>query len=199
MQWFKIFLIAITFYFIFNQRLNLLNYLGISLCGLWIIFITFSKSGFISDETSNNFILSAILMLVVSVLQVLKDIVMKYYFWYGDNDVNIVHFKVFHDLILYSFIVLFGVYWLWGNFDYSTEVWIFASLSGVFNLLSSIFQNFIIAKSMAGPAEALYATSHSMHIVLDLLIFGGEVNMMQIIGVTFSFLSTIFVIFGNKH
>ena len=173
--------------------------MGIAFCGLWIVFVMLSKSGFTFDKISWNFILSAILMLIVSVLQVLKDIIMKYYFWYGDNEVNIVHFKVFHDLILYSLIVLFGVYWLWGNFDYSSEVLMFASLSGVLSWIVTIFQNFIIVKSMAGPAEALLATSHSIHIVLDFIIYGGKINSMQIFGVTCSFFSTIWIIYGNKY
>ena len=199
MLWFKVFLVSVIFYYIFGQKLNLLNFTAIIFWGLWIVFIMLSKSGFVFDKVSWNFILSAILMLIISVLQVFKDTVMKYYFWYGDNDVNIVHFKVFHDTFLYLLIVVVGVYWLWGDFNYSAEVLIFSSISGFLHIVSSLFHNFIIVRSMAGPAEVLMSTSHPIHIVLDFIIFGGKISTMQIIGVAFSFLSTVWVIFGNKH
>ena len=199
MLWFKVFLVSAIFYYIFGQNLNLLNFIGIIFWGLWIVFIMLSKSGFVFDKVSWNFILSAIFTLIMAVLQVLKDTVMKYYFWYGENDVNIVHFKVFHDTFLYSLIVLVGVYWLWGDFDYPVGVLIFSSIWGFLHILSSLFHNFIIVRSMAGPAEVLMSTSNPMHIVIDFVIFGGKINAMQIIGIAFSFLSTVWVIFGNKH
>ena len=183
----------------FNQKLNFLNNISIACWGVWIVFVTFSKSGLSFSEMSWNYILSCLEVLLMAVLQVLKDAIKKYYFWFGENDVNIIHFKAFHDVVLYTLIIVFGVFWLWGDFNYSSEVLLFSTLWGVLHILVSLFHNFTVVRSMAGPSEVLLATSHSMHICLDFFIFGGEVNTMQIIGVIFSFLSTVWVIYGNKH
>ena len=198
LYWFKIVLISIAFYFIFNQILNLFDYLGIAFWIAWISLVSLSKYNENQSSSSWNFIFAVILMLINIIMQVPKDAIMKYYFWYKVNNVNIIAFRVFHDVILYFFIWIVGVWMLWNDFNYSFQDIVFSSISGVLHLTSSLLGNFIITRSMAGPAEALLSTSTSMHVLMDLIVFGGKLSLMQSIGILFSILSTIWIIIGSR-
>ena len=101
----KVIFVSTAFYFLFNQKINNYDVIGIGFCSLWVIFIALSGSGLVVDEFSWNFIFSGLLILLAIMIQVPKIIITKHYFCYGDNDVNMIHFKVFHDVILFSIIV----------------------------------------------------------------------------------------------
>ena len=195
----KIVLISLSFYYVFEQKLNLLDIVGIGFWIWWTLFITLSKSDFDLDEASWNFVFFILLILIASILLIPKEIAIKYYFCYGDNDVNIIAFKVFCETILYLIIWMIGFYVLWGDFHYTFEEMVFASLWGSLHFFASLLSNFVLVRSVAGPAEALQSTASSMNILMDLLIFGKAISTMQAIGLAFSIMSMIWIIFGNNE
>ena len=101
----KVIWMCVVFYFFFKQKINYYDITGIVFCVLWVILIALSGSGFVVDGSSMNFLFSCLMILLGISLQIPKIIITKFYFWYGENDVNAIHFKVFHDLILFSFVV----------------------------------------------------------------------------------------------
>ena len=85
----RIAFISIWFYYLFEQKLNLFDYVGMGFWWLCVILIALSKSGFIFNNFSANYILSICIILIVILLQTPRDAIMKYYFWYEENNVNI--------------------------------------------------------------------------------------------------------------
>lgn len=60
------------------------------------------------EESAQNANMAVLLVLLVVFLLVPRDIIMKKMFAYGENNVNIIAFRTFHDLAFSSFLCLVG-------------------------------------------------------------------------------------------
>ena len=73
-----------------------------------------------------------------------------------------------------------------------------AAASGVISNIAGATSSYANTRGKGGPATALVETSPAVQTLFALIIMGVGVNGMQVFGLTFSFMSALFVSFGDK-
>lgn len=132
---FKLILITIFFNIFFNQKLKIFDYVGIFLGICCVLTMTGSYSVFNTSENEilqYDYFVAVSLMAVVISLLVIRDIVMKNYFAYGENNTNIVHFRVFHDLCFQSVLFIVCIYRLFSSNAFRFNDLKYTSFGGIF-------------------------------------------------------------------
>ena len=86
--------------------------------------------------------------------------------------------------------------WIRG-FEFTWNDLIISSIGGALNLVISFITLAIVVQGKAGASEALLTTSVIFQIALDAILYGRFPDVLQIIGVIFSMISSLVIIFGR--
>jgi hypothetical protein len=190
---------SIIFFVMFGQRLLKLELFGILIWVISTVLITLSNV----DMESNNFMDSkniysylALLFLFGSVLLVVsRKVLIKYFFAFGDNQLNAPAITCFRNVVFDVFFISFFMYELYYGFEVTWwEVMMGMSGGFIFSVFSYI-TTFVDGWSKVGVADALIETWVIYQTVFDMLMFDRVPNFRQILGLLFGLLATLLMAF----
>ena len=98
----KPFFSSVAFYFLFNQRLEIFEFIAMGILVVSVILIGFSSYESHSEDNHQNtiYIIISMLLLVGSTFLVsVRIVIMKYFLAYGNNQVNISAFSNIYSLV----------------------------------------------------------------------------------------------------
>jgi len=197
----KLIITTIAFNYLFNQKLKTYDYIGIILGILWVLTMTASHpvSTQKHTKTFGYEFLAAISLISISILVLIpRDIIMKKYFAYGQNNVNIVQFRTFHDVWFHTIVCLFGIYRIYHGLRVPFHEFVLITIGGFAHFCTSLVNQYLIMRSLAGAAETLIQSTIVIQVIIDAILFAHFPNIWQWSGIILALLSAIWIIVSNK-
>lgn len=191
-------LTAFVFYFMFNQRVSIYHFLGILLSCIWIGMIAMSH-GRLSTEDYDMYLIYSIMLLLGSIILLwVSTVVMKYYFDFRNNNVNIPAFVNFFNLIIdVIFLVIFIIeYWLFEG--YPMFDLFLAQITGFLWSTATFLIVYVSLRGKKGPSEALIETCVIYQTIIDSIFFFRIPNYTQLMGVAFGLLATLVIMLADS-
>lgn len=193
---------SILFYFFFKQALKWFEIVGIALCIGCAILLSISVKDPVNEEDAenptHNGMLAIILMFISLGILSMRSVIIKKFFAYNNNNVNISALAAFRGIIFdIGFFVVFIIELFYG-FKVTNMDILMGICSGFLTSIVYTVIAFVNAKGKAGPADALVETSVIYQTILDALIFERYPNMLQIGGLAIG-IAAIILILSQTH
>jgi hypothetical protein len=190
---------SVLFHFLFKQKLQKFEVVGI---GLWFIsacWITLSTYKPYEEEEEYDFKYAWISLGLIwcpVLIICFNTTLMKYYLAYDKNQVNVSAFYNFSSLINDTlFLGLFFAHYYRG-FDFTLFEFLIGQITGSIWSLTAFLRAFVNLRGKAGTSDALIETCVIYQTILDAFFFGRIPNALQILGVWIGFSTSIILVFG---
>jgi hypothetical protein len=194
---------SIIFFMVFGQSLKRFELFGIFMCVISTLSITLSnldfEEGSFLDAKNLYSYLSLTFMFGSLILVLSRKVLTKYFFAFGDNQLNAPAVSCFRNVVFDVFFLSSFIYELCHGFEVS---WLDLTMGITGGLIFSLFTyivSYIDSWSKVGVADALLETCVIYQTAFDMLLFDRVPNSRQIFGLVVGLLATFLMIFSALY
>ena len=192
---------SVSFYFLFKQRLERFELIGVVflLCSVVMIGVSSEGQEVNGDPNSTIYVVISILLLFLSsALVATRTVVMKYFLAYDSNQVNVSAFYNFYSFCQnFVMLIVFSVDMSLG-FTFEIIEVILAQITGILWSICAFIIAYVNLRGKAGTSDALIETCVVYQTIMDAIVFGRIPNTMQIISIFVGLIASVIIVLGYR-